>query len=72
MEFNQEPQDLTGQPLPYAEIAERLFALLDDCDTADDIAKGNDQLFRQLVRNAHRQRFKYATTDGYTVKFNTP
>ena len=72
MQFNQPPQTLLTGPLPYAEIAAALFALLDDCDTADDIAKDNDELFRSLVRRAHRQRFKYATTDGYSVTFNTP
>lgn len=60
-----------GEPLPVEEIAQRLFQLLDDCDTADDIAKEDDALFRNLVRRAHRERFKYATTDGYSVTFNT-
>ncbi len=60
-----------GEQLSIGEIAQRLFALLDDCDTADDIAKSNDAAFRSLVRQTHRKRFLYATTDGYTVTFNT-
>ncbi len=61
-----------GPSLPIEEIAQRLFALLDDCDTADDLAKGSNALYRHFVRRAHRARFKFATTDGYTVTFNTP
>lgn len=70
MEFNMSDERV-GEPLPIEEIALQLFRLLDDCDTADDIAKDNDKLFRNLVRNAHQARFKYASTDGYSVTFNT-
>jgi hypothetical protein len=52
-------------------IAQFLFALLDDIDTADDIAKGDDNVFRCLARSASMKRFDVATTDGYSVKFNT-
>lgn len=34
----------------------RLYALLDDIDTADDMAKDNDTLYRNLVRRYHNQR----------------
>ncbi len=74
METNGDPsegKDL-GDPLSFEDIAQKLFALLDDCDTADDIAKSDDAVFRSLVRQAHRKRFLYATTDGYAVTFNTP
>lgn len=56
--------------IDWEATARALFDLLDDCDTADDIAKDNDKMFRNLVRRAHQERFKYATTDGYTVTFN--
>jgi hypothetical protein len=52
-------------------IAQVLFALLDDIDTADDIAKGDNNVFRGLARSASLKRFHVATTDGYNVKFNT-
>lgn len=71
IQYNAQPQAVPGPPLPIETIAARLFQRLDDCDTADDIAKSNDALFRHLVRQAHQQRFKYATTDGYDLKFNT-
>jgi hypothetical protein len=52
-------------------IAQFLFALLDDTDTADDIAKGDNDVYRGLARSASMKRFDVATTDGYIVKFNT-
>jgi hypothetical protein len=56
-------------------IARHLFSLLDDCDTADDIAKENDKVFRSLVRQAHRQRFQYQSLfdpEGDVSAFNQP
>jgi hypothetical protein len=55
-----------------ANIALALFGLLDDCDTADDIAKGDDLMFRALVRAAHKKRFLHASTDGNGVTINAP
>jgi hypothetical protein len=60
-----------GEAMPIEDIAQFLFALLDDIDTAEDIAKGDDDFFRRLARNAALKRFKVAMTDGYNVKFNT-
>lgn len=34
-----------------------LYRALDDIDTADDMAKDNDELYRSLVRKAHAVRF---------------
>lgn len=68
--YNASSSATLSEPLTAEEIALRLYMLLDDCDTADDIAKSDDRLFRELVREAHRQRFKYATTEGYDLKFN--
>ena len=54
----------------YKEIANFLFGLLDDIDTAEDIAKNDDKWFRKMAHKAHRRRFEVATTDGYSVTFN--
>lgn len=51
----------------------RLYALLDDIDTADDMAKGNDELYRNLVRHAQRERFNVLDeqeTDALYDQFN--
>lgn len=53
----------------YKNIALYLFYLLDDIDTASDIAKGNDKLYREYVEAHHRRRFDVASTDGYSVTF---
>lgn len=49
------------------EIAQFLFQLLDDIDTADDMAKADNAGYRKLVRKIQRRRFEVAETDGYTV-----
>ena len=41
----------------WREIAYRLYAALDDIDTASDIAKSDDKLYRGLVLQAHKRRF---------------
>jgi len=56
--------------MTWEEIARDLYDLLDEIDTASDLAKDNDKLYRNLVDKQHRKRFDYATTDGYTVEFN--
>ena len=53
----------------WEQVAHDLYDLLDDIDTADDLAKDDDKLYRRLVRRAHAKRFEYATTDRYTVDF---
>lgn len=54
---------------PRVAAADFLFGLLDDIDTAEDIAKSDDAAFRIMVHRLHRRRFEVATTDGYTVTF---
>ena len=45
-----------------------LFRLLDDIDTADDIAKDNDVAYRAMVRKIQELRWETGiTTDGYTL-----
>lgn len=48
-------------------VAQYLWGLLDDIDTAGDLAKGDDKLYRALVERYQRQRFLVGSTDGYTV-----
>lgn len=43
---------------------ESLFDYLDNIDTIDDIAKGDDILYRDLVRKEHVKRFKHGQVDS--------
>ena len=36
----------------------RLWMLLDDIDTADDIAKSDDKLYRRICQNHQKKRWK--------------
>lgn len=45
------------------EKALRLWMLLDDVDTADDIAKADDAVYRSLCRQAHAKRWAVLTGD---------
>jgi hypothetical protein len=56
----------------FRAVAERLWSILDDIDTASDIAKGDDDAFRRSVEHLHRLRFEVGSTDGYRVSFRTP
>jgi hypothetical protein len=53
----------------YKKIAEELFKLLDNIDTASDMAKDNDKLYRALVAKEHKKRFNYASTDGFKIQW---
>ena len=50
------------------EIAMFLFDILDDIDTASDVAKDNHNWYRLRVEHLHCKRFEVMETDGYTVK----
>ena len=66
-----EPDTVTG----WQDIAKKLFCALDDIDTADDIAKDNEKLYRNLVRKAHKVRFEFQKLfdlDGDVSSFNQP
>jgi len=67
---NHDPHLQSVGPKSWEQIARALFNLLDDIDTADDVAKGDDALYRNLVRRYHQGRFQYASTDGYNAAFN--
>ena len=47
-----------------SDISKDLFEMLDNIDTASDIAKGDDKLYRSLISQEHTKRFKYANPDG--------
>jgi hypothetical protein len=49
--------------------AQFLWKLLDDIDTAGDIAKADDKAYREMVERIQRRRFEVGSTDGYTVTF---
>ena len=53
----------------FKKIAEDLWQLLDDIDTASDVAKANDVQYRSLVRQIHMKRFEYADSDGQTISW---
>lgn len=51
-------------------VAQYLYQLLDDIDTAGDIAKGDDMLFRSLVERIQTKKGAVVEEcDGYTVTF---
>lgn len=56
--------------MPLVETAQFLWKLLDDIDTASDIAKGDDNYYRGMVERIQRRRFEVGSTDGYTVTLN--
>ena len=41
----------------------KLWMLLDDVDTADDIAKADNAIYRSLCRQAHKKRWDVLTGD---------
>lgn len=43
---------------------DRLWDILDEVDTASDIAKGNNDAYRHLVHSAVQKRFKVLLSDG--------
>lgn len=53
----------------YKACAESLFMLLDDIDTANDMAKSDDKSFRGIVNGLHKRRFDIASTDGRSIVF---
>ena len=53
--------------LGFKKIAEDLWQLLDDIDTASDVAKANDVQYRSLVQRIHMKRFEYADSNGKSI-----
>lgn len=53
----------------FEKAARVLWDLLDDIDTAGDIAKSDDKTYREMVERLQRRRFEVGSTDGQTVTF---
>jgi hypothetical protein len=53
----------------HEKAAQFLWGLLDDIDTAGDIAKSDDKTYRDIVERLQRRRFEVGSTDGHTVTF---
>lgn len=51
----------------WKDRAQKLWAIADDIDTYDDLAKGNQELYRNLVRKKHVERFEILESDGYDL-----
>ncbi len=48
-----------------------LWSLLDNIDSADDMAKDNDKLYRAIVQREQKKRWATGiTTDGYSLDMN--
>ena len=55
------------------DIVENLWSIIDDIDTYGDMAKSDDKLFRSLVEQRQRERWKTGiTTDGYKLDIGIP
>jgi len=61
--------ELAKRAVPeYHEVAQRLYGFLDNIDTADDMAKSDDLLYRAIVRREVGKRWPLVDTcDGQTV-----
>ena len=52
------------------EIIEYLWQIIDDIDTASDMAKSNDVAYRNMVEKLQEKRWNTGiTTDGYKLDF---
>ena len=54
----------------WERAAQFLFALLDNIDTAFDLAKEDSGRLRWLITREHRRRFEIAGTNGHEVYFS--
>jgi hypothetical protein len=69
-----EHDDTFGKPLCEIDdvewlrnSVEILWQLLDNIDTADDVAKDNDKGYRRIARHNMAKRFAVLTSDGYDL-----
>jgi hypothetical protein len=50
------------------EIIKHLWAIIDDIDSASDMAKSDDKLYRGIVERLQEKRWETGvTTDGYSI-----
>ena len=58
-----------AQPMTWKQVAEALWSLLDDIDTAGDMAKSDDKAYRAMVEKLQRRRCEYLESpDGHRLK----
>jgi hypothetical protein len=48
-------------------LVEKLWDIIDDIDTASDMAKFDDKWYRRKVESLQSKRFYYVTSDGYEL-----
>ena len=59
--------------LDWRKIAEWLYAVIDDIDTASDHAKGDNARYREVVEKLQRLRGEVGVSfDGQTVTWRNP
>ena len=59
--------------MTHREMAEFLYSLLDDIDTASDIVKGNDAAYRSLVEKLQARKCETGiASDGHRLIFPEP
>jgi hypothetical protein len=57
----------------YKAVAEFLYDILDDIDSASDLAKGNSVIYENTVERLHKYKNEVGhSPDGQIVIFNTP
>jgi len=61
------PLDEEKDPDKLRLMATMLWQLLDDIDTASDIAKSNDIFYRKMVEAVQKRRHQIITSDGYRL-----
>lgn len=59
------PLDEEKDPDKLRDMAVKLWKMLDDIDTASDIAKSNDGFYRRMVEAVQKRRHQIITSDGY-------
>ena len=58
------PLDEEKDPTKLQWMAIKLWSLLDDIDTMDDVAKNRDVYYRNCVREIQKKRHKILASDG--------
>ena len=48
-------------------LVEHLWQIIDNIDTASDVAKDNDKLYMEIVHKWQKKRHEYVKTDGYEL-----
>lgn len=65
-EFGMKLKTLTDVEL-LQRLVRELWDIIDDIDTTSDLAKNNDQLYRNLVHKSQKKRHDFLKTDGYEL-----